>query len=77
MIDDILKHIRISTDNKLKPLKGNTFRVYRSVSPKSIERLQQLGATVILVNNPAVETVVDSVLRDAGFEQGALLKKAG
>lgn len=67
---NILKNIRISKDNKLKPLKGNTVRVYRSVNPISIEKLQQLGATVILVNNPPVESMVDAVLRDARFSQG-------
>lgn len=67
---EFLKNIRISKDNKLKPLKGNTFHVYRSVNPKSIDKLIELGANVFLVNNPPVESMVDAVLRDAGFSQG-------
>lgn len=37
------------SSNKLKPLKGNTYRVSKDVSPASINRLIELGATVIVV----------------------------
>ncbi len=40
--------VKVSS-NKLKPLKGNTYRVSKDVSPASINRLIELGATVIVV----------------------------